>query len=168
MMHELRRLVLGEFLDDIDLASSINDIFGIEKEARSATEEKVGEDRLGSSSISQNLGLTLLLLSILVVFIALCLLIGVYACRKMKANGKCNACLQNVKRKVFYNTIIRFLMLNALKLYMTAIVALESNKPNAKDSIIAKVMLSMMIIAPIILTCVLYMNHNKLKEDELI
>ena len=47
MLYELRRIVLGEFMEDLELGDILSDSFGIGSRDESATEEKLGEDRLG-------------------------------------------------------------------------------------------------------------------------
>ena len=51
LLYELKRIALGEFMDDLSLGNEINDAFGIPPNDQSAAEEKVGESRLGSGSI---------------------------------------------------------------------------------------------------------------------
>lgn len=66
MLYELRKISLGEFFDDLELSKTIPEFFGIEAKESKATEEKVGEERLGSAdSVLFNFGPTLLLGTIL-------------------------------------------------------------------------------------------------------
>lgn len=48
IMYELKRIALGEFLDDFDIAGYFMHELGIETNESSSSEEKVKENRLGS------------------------------------------------------------------------------------------------------------------------
>ena len=84
LLHELRKISLGEFLDDLEIGKHILEPIGIVAQSDSATDEKVGEERLGSSKgVLSNFGATLILISIgFIVLIAITLLI-VYLCKKV-------------------------------------------------------------------------------------
>ena len=72
LFHELRKISLGEFLDDLEIGGQCLEWLGIPNEARSATEEVVGEDRLGSrKDVFANLGSTLILASICIVVVVI-------------------------------------------------------------------------------------------------
>ena len=125
MLNQLRRIVFGEFLDDLDIASKITEFFGLSTKKSEITEEEVGIDRLGSSDLFDNFGPTLIIGSIIfVIFVAL--LIGtIYLHKKMKVSEKTRKRVHDLKRKVFYNSFIRYLLLNGLKFYMSAFMVLS-------------------------------------------
>lgn len=48
ILYELKRMALGEFMDDVDIAGDVMSLIGIESQKADPTEEKVNEERLGS------------------------------------------------------------------------------------------------------------------------
>lgn len=124
-MNELRKIALGEFMDDLDLSSKINSFFGIEKEA-GAEEQKVGEDRLGSTSIFASFGATMLIGSIVFAGIIVVIVLLVVNRKKLKVSDKVFGILNKIKQKIFWNAIIRYLFLNYLKLNMSSFVVLKA------------------------------------------
>ena len=57
-------------------------LFGTEKDEEASVGEKVGDDRLGSSNIMDNLGLTLLIISTVLIVAVLLILLGSYIIKK--------------------------------------------------------------------------------------
>ena len=51
VLFELKRIALGEFMDDLDLGALIMNTVGLAPNEDSSTNEKLGEDRLGPTSI---------------------------------------------------------------------------------------------------------------------
>lgn len=50
ILYELKRVSLGEFMDDLDVGNSAMSFMGMEPSETKGSDEKVGEERLGSSS----------------------------------------------------------------------------------------------------------------------
>ena len=48
IMYELKKIALGEFMDDIDLSGDMMSMIGIETEKKDSTVEAVSEESLGS------------------------------------------------------------------------------------------------------------------------
>jgi len=46
MLHEFRRMALGEFMDDLDFGKEIANAFGLPTSEETAADEVVGEERL--------------------------------------------------------------------------------------------------------------------------
>ena len=82
-MYELKRMALGEFMDDIDIGKQINEVLGIPPSEESSTDEKVGEERLGSSNILESFGATLIACSIVFAAIVLLIVIVVFIARRV-------------------------------------------------------------------------------------
>ena len=51
LLYELKRVALGEFMDDLDLGGIAMEWIGLEPNDASSTEEKLGEERLGSANL---------------------------------------------------------------------------------------------------------------------
>mmetsp|Transcript_21882 Transcript_21882/g.29288 ORF Transcript_21882/g.29288 Transcript_21882/m.29288 type:complete len:170 (+) Transcript_21882:728-1237(+) len=74
-----------------------------------------------------------------------------------------------MKRKVFFNPIIRYLILNSLKLNMTGLIALKAagvGGISVADIISAAGILALINGAPLVFVCVLKKNKKRLGEDE--
>ena len=114
-------IALGELLDGLEIGNKINDIFGIPNKTKEES-SSVGSDYSDAPSIIESLGATLLLISVSVLVLVLVLLVFVW-CYK-RNNKSLPSCLTKVVNKVFYNALIRYTLLNCLKLNMLASVAL--------------------------------------------
>ena len=129
----------------------------------------MGRDRLGKASIGENLGVTILFISIVFVIIILVLFLARWVFQRMKESKKC-LCLyeriQKLQRNIFYNTIIRYCILNALKFNMTALVSLTDSNRTKGDVAISIIMLACMInIIPFGLLYVIIKHHDSLNEE---
>ena len=160
VLHELRKISLGEFLDDLEIGGNILRLLGINSGKKSVTEEVVGEDRLGSrKDIFANFGSTLILASIgmLVVIIAVCTLIILL--RRVKCSKKCKENFQKLKKALFWNPLIRYIVINSLKLNISTIVifkAAQSTEAPSLTNILGAVGISLLVnIFAIIFFCIL-------------
>ena len=122
LFYELRKISLGEFLDDLDIGKYVIEPLGIKMESSSGTDEKVGEERLGSSEgVFSSFGPTMLIVSVLFALIIAIALIVFFLCKKTN----CKARLIRHKHKIFWNPIIRYFYLNALKLYLAGFLVFK-------------------------------------------
>ena len=71
-------------MDDLSLGNEINEAFGIPPNDQSAAEEKVGESRLGSGSIGQSFGATLLVGTLVFTILILCIVLAIYIAKRVK------------------------------------------------------------------------------------
>ena len=76
-------MALGEFMDDLDIGNQVNEILGLPPNEDSMTEEKVGEERLGSGSIFDSFGATLLLCTIIFLVIVTLIAISVFIAKRI-------------------------------------------------------------------------------------
>ena len=126
ILYELKRMALGEFMDDLDLGGSIMSGLGLESGKTSSADEKVGEARLGATSPLESFGPTLLLgsmLFFLLIFIIVALLVIV---KRTNPSPKCHERVAKLKKMVFFNPIIRYFFLNSLKLNMAGFIAFKA------------------------------------------
>ena len=65
-------------MDDLDLGNEINEILGLPPNKDSAAEEEIGEERLGSSSITASFGATLILGTLVFVLLVLTIALVIY------------------------------------------------------------------------------------------
>ena len=95
-------------------------------EKSSSTEEKVGEERLGSGDLLDGLGPTLIIGLIALAFILIVVIIIILVAWRIKKSPKCHERINKIKRALFFNPIIRFMVLNALKLDIQAFIAIKA------------------------------------------
>jgi len=126
MFYELKRITLGEFMDDLDFGGTVMEAIGMPANEASSTEEIVGEDRLGSSSPLESFGATLLLGSLLFILILFLLILVIVLVKRSNPSPKCRERAKKMKRLVFFNPIIRYLVLNSLKLNMAGFMVFKA------------------------------------------
>mmetsp|Transcript_1153 Transcript_1153/g.1718 ORF Transcript_1153/g.1718 Transcript_1153/m.1718 type:complete len:185 (+) Transcript_1153:2442-2996(+) len=127
LLHELRKISLGEFIDDLEVSTRIPAFFGIESEVSSGADEKVGEDRLGSKDgIFSNFGAAMILASSVLVMIVILITLSYFLVRRANCSSKCAARLKQLREKVFWNPLIRYVYLNALKLNVASLVVIKA------------------------------------------
>ena len=127
-MLELRSIALGEFLEELEIGKHLARYLGIstDEESESALgEEKVGMARLGSKYMSENMGVTFFVFTGIIFAIAL-LVYGIYWCCKICQSRfpRFFEKIQKLKNKLFWNPIIRYTYLNAIKLNQSALISI--------------------------------------------
>ena len=123
IMHELKRISMGEFLDGLPIGDEVGNFFGVSPSKDEAASEKTGKDRVGSESFLDNFGVTFLLVASIFAFIIALVLVFIYLRKRCKLSNKNKERYERIKSKVFWNPFIRYLFLNALKLNLSAMVA---------------------------------------------
>ena len=90
VLWQLRRIVLGEFIDDLELGSKIANKIGIEQKDASESDvsEKVGISRLGPDDILQNVGPSMILVTLLLLIMIAILVVSLYLCSKCHCSEK--------------------------------------------------------------------------------
>ena len=83
-LKELRRVILGEFFDDLDLGSKIASGLGFayDKKDNESPAEKVGLSRLGKDDLFENLGATFIIF--LIIFLVAIFLVLLIICVSKK------------------------------------------------------------------------------------
>ena len=119
ILMELRKIALGEFLEELQIGKNLAEFFGIPSDSGSESdlkEDQVGIQRLGSKFISQNLGVSFFVSTALIV-LTLGLILGFYWCFKncQSKFPRLFERLQKLKTKVLWNPIIRYTYLNSIK-----------------------------------------------------
>mmetsp|Transcript_28884 Transcript_28884/g.38508 ORF Transcript_28884/g.38508 Transcript_28884/m.38508 type:complete len:256 (+) Transcript_28884:67-834(+) len=168
ILYELKRIALGEFMDDLDVGDKVNEIFGLPPNEDSAAEEKVAEERLGSGSVAQNFGVTLLLGTIIFALLLVIILVVIFIAKRANLRDKAKDKVKSLKTKIFWNPIVRYLTLNSLKLSMTAIVVQKAVEKGAGDIASSIGLLVVLNGAPLIFYMALRRNQSTLSEPETI
>ena len=125
---ELKRVVMGEFIDDLDIAKHILEPLGLETNDESTCpEEKVGfKQRLGSTKVKENFGASFIVFTfaflIIILLVVLMYFLFCKFSKKLKEGG------EKLKKKIFYSPIIRYAFLNALKLNFIGMAAFKDKE----------------------------------------
>ena len=165
LLFQMRKIALGEFMDDLTITEDVTESIGIPTEKKSVTEEKFGEERLGSGSVLSSFGPTLILVSFLCLFLIIVIVILLCLARKYGLPPKVKNLADKIKAKIFWNAIIRYLLLNALKLNMSGFVALKLSTGLNIDMMIAVVIIAMINFVPLKFFFILYNNHYELEDE---
>ena len=88
ILKEFRRIANGEIIDDLDFAFGIKESFGLSASEKDPTKEGVGDERLTQGSISENIGLTLILITILLIVLIFLILVAIKLAKMYKFSPK--------------------------------------------------------------------------------
>ena len=82
----MRKIALQEYVDKLEIGKKVQEAFGIPTtEESDSTAEKVGTSRLGSSSLFENIGATLLIFTVILLILFL-IVYGIYRLSKRYCN----------------------------------------------------------------------------------
>ena len=131
--------------------------FGIKTtNSKDASQKKVGVDRIGSDEISANFGITLILGSFIFLLLITLVIIAILISRRVHLAPKIEKAKEWLKRKLFYNPMIRYAFLNALKINMAAILAFKLQSEEAPSILVSALLFIVMTAIPVILAYILY------------
>ena len=122
LLKELKRVTLGEFFEDLDVGRKIQEKIGI-KVSSLITEEQIGKSRLGSKDIFSNFGITFILISSLFLLFLLVIFCGVRLSKRNATSEKIKGCFKKSQDYLLFNPLIRYSMLNYLKLNFVSMAA---------------------------------------------
>ena len=155
---------MGEFMDEIDIGTAIGVEF-LEKKENEPT-EVIGDDRLGNPNPIKNLGTTLLLLTGVFVGLIIIVLVIICVARRIRLSDKNKERCAMLKGKIFYNALIRYTLLNALKLNLMAMLPLNSNDEDADfvKKLVPILLLIILVQLPFIYVCCLEKRKSELDQ----
>ena len=156
-------------MEDLEFGDKISSALGFESTSSSAIDEAVNdEERLGTqNSIFSNFGVTFVIGSAILAFIVLVVVLIIIGGRKCHCSQKNQARVKSIKQKIFFNPIIRYLLLNALKLNFVSLVVFKSTKERTlKEISVSVVTFAVVNISPIIFLYVLRKNRDHLNEED--
>lgn len=124
-----RKIVLNEIFDEYGISAAATSAIGINYDNNGdGVSEKVGKDRLNDQTgLLESLGPTLILLSVIVILAIAIITILVVVLKQYKSDSVCSRWVTKARKKIFYGMIIRYFLMNALKLNMTLIVDLRES-----------------------------------------
>ena len=155
---------MGEFMDEIDIGTAIGVEF-LEKKENEPT-EVIGDDRLGNPNPIKNLGTTFLLLTGVFVGLIIIVLVIICVARRIRLSDKNKERCAMLKGKIFYNALIRYTLLNALKLNLMAMLPLNSNDEDADfvKKLVPILLLIILVQLPFIYVCCLEKRKSELDQ----
>ena len=152
-------------MDDFDIGQEVMNFLGIKPQEGSAMDEKVGEARLGSINALTSMGPSLILGSIVFMLILLITVVTIVISQKVKKSEKCQSRVTKLKLIVFYNPIIRYFVLNSLKLSICAAVALRDQDGEDSAYVYPFMILTVINVIPVVFFLVAYCKRDKLDEE---
>ena len=161
---EIRRVALGEYLNDFQIGKNIAKFLGLSGtglyEDGDGT-EKMGKERLGSKYIFDNLGVTLILITFAILIIAFIVILLLLCSKVCSLSPKTKERIEKLKNKIFYNPLIRYSLLNTMNLNMTAMTAFVIAPDDVGEVTVALAILLTINILPI---CYARLLHQKKAE----
>ena len=162
----MRRISLGEYVEDLEIEKRVAEWLGLPVTKTETGEVKIGYDRLGSENMWSNFGVSqIAILSLLLLIILIIILLLV--CKKCCCSQSpwAQEKVDKIKRKVFYNPLLRFTLFNAMKFNMIAMLAFLTASDNVKEIAIAVLILLTINTLPILYAYLLYKNRANLIHE---
>ena len=130
-------------------------------------DEKIGEERLGAGkSILSSFGSTLIIGSIAFILFILIIGVTIYFCKRSGQSAKCKSGIDKLKRKLFWNPFIRYILLNCLKFNMAAFVIFKSISESKGEDITIAILICLCIFAAaLVFIRILKRKRSKLFEQ---
>ena len=93
------------------------------------------------------------------------LLVAIRLKQRVKMTDKIKQRIEKLQYMVFFNPIIRYLLLNSLKLNFTAFIVFKPPLGNAVDIFLGLVMMLLINAVPIFFFYILRKNRDELDQD---
>ena len=168
ILHESKRVVYGEFFDDLPVGMYIKEqVMMCESEEENVfPEQKIGISRVGEKDLNCSYGSTFVAITALLVAIILLTLVAL--CLDRLCCGLCKKVKDKftiLKKMIFWNGIIRYVYLSSLKFMMISVVALKlANK--GKNFTIAISQFALLNAIPLFCSYILAKNGKKLEDKD--
>ena len=168
VFNELKRVSWAEYLDDLEIGRRMNELlFGTDDlQDVKLTSDKLGEERLGSSNMFESLGVSVLILSLLFFLALIVIAVIIVCCKKKEWSEKNQERIENLKRKIKYNPVIRYFLLNSIKFNYSALCVLKQSNAGVWSQVTAVLMLGFINLCPLVLSAILYKRNDELQDKE--
>lgn len=167
---KLKSTVFGEFLDELEIGKEFQRALSLpETDNADQLEEKAGLDRLGSKDIMSSMGATFIVAALVLLLIILITTVVIFFVRRSsrQCSSKCKERATSLKDKVFYNAMIRFAFVSALKLNLSAMVAMqEFFFLDTGKQIVTAITFIAINLMPLVFARVLYKRAGKLEHPD--
>ena len=171
ILFELRRMALGELIDDLEVGQKVQSMFGIENLGDNDFEvQKFGRERLGSAELTVNFGPTFLVVLCVIAVLTILAVLLYQLTKKCKLSTKWEERFKKLERRFLFNPMIRFLLLNSLKFNIMAMVTFASISSSQRASIasfcLAAAMLVMMNTLPFVFAHIVKKARDDLANED--
>lgn len=114
-------------------------------------------------------GATFLAAFLIFAFFILLIIVVVILARRVTCSEKCRGRVNNLKQKVFYNPVIRYIILNSLKFNMSGIMAISAfmtgEEPSISNMLVGVAIITLTnLVVPIVFGIILYRNREVLNS----
>ena len=162
---ELKRIALGEFFDDLKFGREASKSFGMDP-GEKKDEEPTGKDRLGSKSIIDNLGISLVLITIGILFLFLSVSICSLIANKFKISDKNRGRCLKLKQRVMFNPLLRFSLMNSLKWNLLSFASFTIRIGTIPDTVFGVFIFIGMLCLPFFYGWILYRAKDRLRKEK--
>ena len=114
------------------------------------------------------MGATFILGSIIFALLIL-MFLAIWCINRNRKSEKLQKCISFLKNKIYLNPVLRYLMLNSLKLNFVALSSLKmQNENSAAVQVLTAILILVMIdiVTPILLSRLLYKKRHHLEEPD--
>lgn len=164
MLKEFKKIALGEFFDDVKFLNGVKSSLGMTSKPDETQEGNI-DQKDESGNIIDNIGLTIFFVSIGLALIVTFVVLGTCLAKKYSLSLKWQNRFNEAKTKVFFNPLIRYSLLNALKLNMTAFAVFKNKDLDSPQAFVAYLLCAVMISLPILYAVFLHKNQSKLADE---
>ena len=164
VLKELKRIALGEFFDDIDFGRDASESLGMDPGEKD--EEPTGKDRLGSDSIIDNLGISLVLITVGIFFLFISVCFCDLIANKYKISDKNRGRVTKCKQRVMFNPLLRFSLLNTLKWNLLSLASFTIRVGTIPDTVFGVFIFIAMLCLPFFYARILYKAKDRLRKEK--
>ena len=104
-------------------------------------------------------GFTLLVISALLACIILIVVIATFIIKRTGYQGKFKARVEQFKKRLFYNMLIQYVLLNALKHFIMAFTAFKLKESDIGTITIAAIILLLYLLLSVLFSCLLHLRE---------
>ena len=120
---------------------------------------------MGNGNIVGNLGVSVLLISIFIILFIIIIVAGLYVSRKYAMSENIINQFKELKQALTYNPLIRYSMLNCLKLNNTGMVAFVGLATGSLQLGLSVVIVFVMTALPIFYAVIIYRKRKELTKE---
>ena len=119
---------------------------------------------MGNGDIIGNLGITVLLISLLIILFVVIIFAGFYVSNKYALSEKVRLLFADLKSMLLFNPLIRYTMINCLKLNNTGMVVFIGLSTGTSQTVFGVLIVIAMSILPIVYAVIVYRKRKELNK----
>ena len=160
VLYELKRMVQGELIDDLEISNQIVDFIGLEANDSNLVDRMNEQKKLSDLSLAVNYGVSNILFTLFFILIVITILVAHRISHQIKKPSWTNR-TDRWMRAIFFNSFITYTIFEALKLNIAGMIAI-----NGSEVIIAGLVLATINILPALYTSTLYKRREVLGANK--